>query len=210
MSHIQRSEVCPGAPGSNNQCPSAHLGSNGQTDFWVPRVSAISGRISFLARWGGPPRRARGNALSGLRGYEKGFSGGMVRTLSVKSVQSLVTPVGLMAVEITLQELNYRSGARTYLEVLLNGPPRRARGKLSKRMTRIRGKAINNDSRRSGVESGYQKRRKKKPTAKKRKDAKNCSGKYFVFVALGPCGETRFYSQGGNRGGRRIPSNDAY
>ncbi len=78
------------------------------------------------------------NSLSGLRGYEKGFSGGMVRTLSVKSVQSVVMPVGLMAVEITLQELNSRSDARAYLEVLLNGPPRRARGKLSKRATRIR------------------------------------------------------------------------
>ena len=132
------------------------------------------------------------NSLSGLRGYEKGFSGGMVRTLSVKSVQSVVTPVGLMAVEITLQELNYRSGARAYREILLNGPPRRARGKLSKRITRIRGKAINNDSRRSGVESGSWRRRKKKPTAKKRKDAKNCSGKYFVFVALGPCGGKHF------------------
>ena len=137
----------PWSAGGNNQCPSAHLGSNGQTDFWVPRVSAISGRISFLARWGGPPRRARGNALSGLRGYEKGFSGDMVRTLSVKSVQSVVMPVGLMAVEITLQELNSRSDARAYLEVLLNGP-------RIARITRIRGKAINNDSRRSGVESG--------------------------------------------------------
>ena len=62
----------------------------------------------------------------------------MVRTLSVKSVQSVVMPVGLMAVEITLQELNSRSDARAYLEVWLNGPPRRARGKLSKRATRIR------------------------------------------------------------------------
>ena len=62
----------------------------------------------------------------------------MVRTLSVKSVQSVVMPVGLMAVEITLQELNSRSDARAYLEGLLNGPPRRARGKLSKRTARIR------------------------------------------------------------------------
>ena len=96
------------------------------------------------------------NSLSGLRGYEKGFSGGMVRTLSVRSVQSVVTPVGLMAVEITLQELNSRSDARAYLEILLNGPPRRARGKLSKRMTRLRaastspGAPGNNDSRHTG------------------------------------------------------------
>ena len=47
-------------------------------------------------------------------------------------------PVGLMAVEITLQEFNSRSGARAYLEVLSNAPPRRARGKLSKRTARIR------------------------------------------------------------------------
>ena len=97
------------------------------------------------------------NSLSGLRGYEKGFSGGMVRTLSVKSVQSVVMPVGLMAVEITLQELNSRSDARAYLEVLLNGPPRRARGRLAKRTARIRGGAStspgapgNNDSRHRG------------------------------------------------------------
>ena len=81
----------------------------------------------------------------------------MVRTLSVKSVQSVVMPIGLMAVEITLQELNSRSDARAYLEVLLNGPPRRARGKLSKRTARIRGGAStspgapgNNDSRHTG------------------------------------------------------------
>ena len=44
-------------------------------------------------------------------------------------------PPGL---EIALQELNPRFDTRTYLEVLLIGPPRRARGKLSKRITRIR------------------------------------------------------------------------
>ena len=52
--------------------------------------------------------------------------------------------------EIALQELNSRSGARAYREVLLNGPPRRARGKLSKRTARIRGASTNNDSRRTG------------------------------------------------------------
>ncbi len=84
------------------------------------------------------------NSLSGLRGYEKGFSGGMVRTLSVKSVQSVVMPVGLMAVEITLQELNSRSDARAYLEILLNGP-------RITRITRIWGGAsTNNDSRHTG------------------------------------------------------------
>ena len=40
--------------------------------------------------------------------------------------------------QIALQEFNSRSGARACLEVLLNEPPRRARGKLSKRITRIR------------------------------------------------------------------------
>ena len=80
----------------------------------------------------------------------------MVRALSVKSVRSVVMPVGLLAVEIALQELEPRSDARASLEVLLNGPPRRARGKLSKRMTRIRaastspGAPGNNDSRHTG------------------------------------------------------------
>jgi hypothetical protein len=65
-------------------------------------------------------------------------------------------PVGLLAVEIALQELEPRSDARASLEVLLNGPPRRARGKLSKRITRIRaastspGAPGNNDSRHTG------------------------------------------------------------
>ena len=45
---------------SNDQCPSAHPGSNGQTDFWVRRGSAMANRIGFLAGWDGPPRRARG------------------------------------------------------------------------------------------------------------------------------------------------------
>ena len=154
MSHIQRSEVCPGAPG---------VIINAHRHTWEATGKLICGcggylrfRVGSAFSHDGVDRPgAHGvNSLSGLRGYEKGFSGGMVRTLSVKSVQSVVTPVGLMAVEITLQELNYRSGARAYREILLNGPPRRARGKLSKRITRIRGKAINNDSRRSGVESG--------------------------------------------------------
>ena len=81
-------------------------------------------RIGLISLQGGTdhPGAHGVNSLSGLRGYEKGFSGGMVRTLSVKSVQSVVMPVGLMAVEITLQELNSRSDARAYLEVLLNGP----------------------------------------------------------------------------------------
>ena len=55
----------------------------------------------------------------------------MVRALSVKSVRSVVMPVGLLAVEIALQELEPRSDARAYLEVLLNGP------RMS-RITRIR------------------------------------------------------------------------
>ena len=58
-------------------------------------------------------------------------------------------PVGLLAVEIALQELEPRSDARASLEVLLNGPPRRARGKLSKRTARIRGGRVN-ESRRAG------------------------------------------------------------
>ncbi len=41
-------------------------------------------------------------------------------------------PVGLLAVEIALQELEPRSDARASLEVLLNGP-------RIKRITRIRG-----------------------------------------------------------------------
>ena len=44
-------------------------------------------------------------------------------------------PVRLMVVEIALQELEPRSDARAYLEVLLNGP-------RIARMTRIRGKRL--------------------------------------------------------------------
>jgi hypothetical protein len=44
----------------------------------------------------------------------------------------------LPGVEIALQERDPRFDARAYLELLLAAPPRRARGKLSKRMTRMR------------------------------------------------------------------------
>ena len=50
--------------------------------------------------------------------------------------------------EIASRERGTQAGVGASLEVLLNGPPRRARGKLSKRMTRIRGGV--NESRRAG------------------------------------------------------------